>query len=53
MKREDKYLKLYSLLGEWTEDDAISLLFVGLAKEEARHRHRIEKAYQSLFGKPV
>lgn len=53
MKREDKSRQLYSLLGELSEDDAISLLFVGLAKEEARHRHRIEKAYQTLFGEPV
>jgi len=53
MQREDKSRQLYSLLGELSEDDAISLLFVGLAKEEARHRHRIEKAYQTLFGEPV
>ena len=52
MQREDKSQKLYSLLGELSEDDTISLLFVGLAKEEARHRYRIEKAYQTLFGEP-
>jgi len=53
MKREDKSHQLYSLLGELSTDETISLLFVGLAQEEARHRHRIETAYQSLFGEPA
>jgi len=50
MKREDKSHQLYSLLGELSADETISLLFVGLAQEEAAHRYRIEKAYQTLFG---
>ncbi len=53
MKREEKSHQLYALLGELSTDETISLLFVGLAREEAGHRHRIEQAYQTLFGKPV
>ena len=53
MKREDKSHQLYSLLGELSTDETISLLFIGLAQEEAGHRYRIEKAYQTLFGEPA
>ena len=53
MKREEKSQNLYSLLAESTSDNDLSLLFVGLAREEAGHRLRIEKTYQKLFaGKP-
>jgi rubrerythrin len=50
MKREDKAFELYSFLAEICEDDDLSILFLGLAKEEERHRAKIEKTYQSLFG---
>lgn len=49
MKREDKSNQLYSLLAELAEDNDISLLFLGLAQEEARHRLRLETAYKNLF----
>lgn len=53
MKREEKSQNLYSLLAQSTSDNDLSLLFVGLAREEAGHRLRIEKTYQKLFaGKP-
>lgn len=50
MKREDKAFELYSFLAEISEDDDLSILFLGLAKEEAKHRTKIEETYQSLFG---
>ena len=50
MKREDKAYELYSLLAEISEDDDLSVLFLGLAREEQQHRTKIEKTYQSLFG---
>jgi rubrerythrin len=50
MKREDKAFELYSLLAEISEDDDLSVLFLGLAKEEKHHRIKIEKTYKSLFG---
>ncbi len=49
MKREEKSQQLYSLLAEITDDPDLSLLFIGLANEEARHKHRLEKAYQGIF----
>jgi rubrerythrin len=49
IKREDKSHHLYSLLAEMSDDDTISLLFIGLAKEEARHRLRIQRAYNALY----
>ena len=49
MKREDKSNHLYSLLAELAEDNDISLLFLGLSQEEARHRLRLETAYKNLF----
>jgi len=49
MKREDKAFELYSLLAEISEDDDLSLLFLGLAREEEQHKMRIEKTYKSLF----
>lgn len=53
MKREEKSRNLYSLLAESTSDNDLSLLFIGLAREEAGHRLRIEKTYRKLFaGKP-
>lgn len=53
MKREERSQNLYSLLAESTNDNDLSLLFVGLSREEAGHRLRIEKIYQKLFsGKP-
>ena len=51
MKREDRAFELYSFLAEICEDDDLSILFLGLAKEEEQHRAKIEKTYQSLFGK--
>ncbi|MFP3981142.1 MAG: ferritin family protein [Desulfobacterales bacterium] len=50
MKREDKSHRLYSMLAENSEDHAMSLLFIGLAKEEAHHKLRIERAYKALYG---
>jgi len=50
MKREEKAFKLYSLLAEISDDDEISVLFLGLANEENQHREKIEKTYTSLFG---
>lgn len=50
MQREDKAFELYSLLAEICEDDDLSILFIGLAKEEEQHRIKIEKTYQSLFN---
>jgi len=50
MKREDKAFELYSLLAEISEDDDLSLLFLGLAREEKQHRRKIEETYKSLFG---
>ena len=49
MKREDKSQQLYSLLAEMSADDTISLVFIGLAREEAHHRRRIERAYKALY----
>ncbi|MCD6585172.1 MAG: ferritin family protein [Desulfobacteraceae bacterium] len=49
MKREDKAFELYSLLAEISDDDDLSVLFLGLAKEEEQHRTKIEKTYKSLF----
>lgn len=49
IKREDKSHHLYSLLAEWSDDEEISLLFIGLAREEAHHRLRIERAYKALY----
>ena len=51
MKREDKAFELYSLLAEICDDDDLSILFLGLAKEEEKHRTKIEETYESLFGK--
>jgi len=51
MKREDKAFELYSLLAEISEDDDLSVLFLGLAKEEEQHRTKIEKTYKALFGR--
>lgn len=51
MQREDKAFELYSLLAELSLDDDISILFLGLAKEEKQHRVQIEKTYQSLYDK--
>ena len=51
MKREDKSCRLYSLLAELSEDNHVSMLFIGLAKEEAHHKLRIEQAYQDLYGR--
>ena len=50
MKREDKAFELYSLLAEISENDDLSILFLGLAREEEQHKMRIEKTYKSLFG---
>jgi rubrerythrin len=50
MKREEKSQNLYSLLAQSTSDNDLSLLFAGLAREEAGHRLRIEKTYQKLFA---
>ena len=50
MKREEKSEQLYSILAEASADDDVSLLFVGLAKEEANHKLRIEKTYKQLFA---
>lgn len=50
MKREDRAFELYSLLAAVSEDDDLSVLFLGLAKEEEQHRIKIEKTYQSLFN---
>lgn len=49
MKREEKSQNLYSLLAQSTSDNDLSLLFAGLAREEAGHRLRIEKTYRKLF----
>ena len=53
MKREDKAFELYSFLAEICEDDDLSILFLGLAREEEQHRTKIEKTYQSLFGPQI
>jgi rubrerythrin len=50
MKREEISQRLYSFLAETSDDNDLSLLFVGLAKEEAKHKLRIEKTYNQLFG---
>ncbi len=50
MKREDKAFELYSLLAEISDDDDLSVLFLGLAREEEQHRAKIEKTYQALFN---
>ena len=49
MKREEKSQQLYSLLAEASADNDMSLLFIGLAKEEAKHKLRIEKTYKQVF----
>ena len=49
MKREDKAFELYSLLAEISEDDDLSILFLGLAREEEQHKMKIEQTYKSLF----
>ncbi len=49
MKREDKAFELYSLLAEISEDDDLSILFLGLARDEEQHKMKIEKTYKSLF----
>ena len=45
-----KAFELHSLLAEISEDDDLSVLFLGLAKEEEQHCIKIEKTYKSLFG---
>jgi rubrerythrin len=50
MKREEISQRLYSFLAETSDDNDLSLLFVGLAKEEAKHKLRIEKTYNQLYG---
>jgi rubrerythrin len=50
MKREDKAFELYSLLAEISDDDDLSILFLGLAGEEEQHRMKIEKTYKALFN---
>jgi len=49
MKREEKSQNLYSFLAEASADNDLSLFFVGLAKEEAKHKLRIEKTYKQLY----
>ncbi len=49
MKREDKAFELYSLLAEISEDVDLSILFLGLAREEEKHRLKIEQTYKALF----
>jgi rubrerythrin len=51
IKREEISQRLYSFLAETTDDNDVSLLFVGLAKEEAKHKLRIEKTYKQFFVK--
>lgn len=51
MKREEKSYRLYSLIAEMTDEDEVSLLFAGLAREELRHKLRIEEVYEDLYGK--
>lgn len=51
MQREDRAFELYSLLAAVSKDDDLGVLFLGLAKEEEQHRIKIEKTYQSLFGR--
>jgi rubrerythrin len=50
MKREEISQRLYSFLAETSDDHDLSLLFVGLAKEEAKHKLRIEKTYRQVYG---
>ena len=49
MKREEKSQHLYSFLAEISDDNDVSVLFVGLAKEEEKHKFRIEKTYKQLY----
>jgi rubrerythrin len=51
MKREEKSCDLYSLLAELTEADDLSLMLAAIAKEEARHRLRIETTYKEIYNK--
>lgn len=50
IKREEQSCNLYSLLAESTGDDDLSLLFVAIAKEEERHKQRLEKTYNNIFN---
>ena len=50
IKREEKSCNLYSFLAESTSDDDLSLLFVAIAKEEERHKQRLEKTYNNIFN---
>jgi len=51
MKREEKSCDLYSLLAELSDNDDLSLLFVSIAREEERHKLRIEKTYKEIYDK--
>jgi len=51
MQREEKSCDLYSLLAELSDDDDLSLLFAAMAKEEARHKLRIERTYKEIYEK--
>lgn len=45
MKREEKSLKLYNDMKESNTDEDLKKLFTFLAKEEAKHKFRLEKIY--------
>jgi len=50
-KREEKSCDLYSVLAEISDDDDLSLLFAAMAKEEVRHKLRIERTYKEIYEK--
>jgi len=51
MKKEAAAFKLYTELAAQTTDSEIKEVFLGLAKEEARHKLRFEKEYDDVILK--
>lgn len=45
MKREEESKELYNLLAEKTQERDIKKLFETMAKEEAKHKHKLEIEY--------
>ena len=50
MKREEKAVKLYTLLGEQTDDADAKKLFQLLVQEESKHKLGLESMYDDYLA---
>lgn len=50
MKREEKAMKLYAHLAESAATENYSNLFANLAREELKHKRRLEREYDESIG---